>query len=109
MTDPKALTVLASLLKTAQDTITAHRKIYDAVYEAGLQDGLAKLDQAWAEIDALGRDLGKPDSYTDGFAHAISMALGKIEKLGGMDPAKRGKECSQLDVVAQAEEAIGND
>ena len=88
MTDP--------VMKELLHNIAASKAITKAAIEQGVlvgrREGLSKLDQAWAEINALGGDLGKPDSYTDGFAHAISMALAIIEKLGGMDPQKRAKE-----------------
>ena len=52
----------------------------------------AALDEAWAAINAQG---GHPDNSggTDfAYDEAIGHAINIIEKLGGMDPAKRGKE-----------------
>ena len=82
---------MSTPVKTIQDAIGIHQEGHRIGYDAGLRAGLAKLDQAWAEIDVLGGDLGKPDSYTDGFAHAISMALAIIEKLGGLGRKEKEK------------------
>lgn len=54
--------------------------------------GMAKLDQAWAEINALGGVIDRTVPYDVGYDSAIGKALEIIEKLGGMDPAERSKE-----------------
>ena len=68
------------------------QKIYQAAYGAGLRVGLAKLDQAWAEINAQGGVIDRTVPYDVGYNSAIGKALEIIEKLGGMDPAERSKE-----------------
>lgn len=60
----------------------------DEVYALGRE---AALDEAWAAISA---DINpfEDDDDAEGFNRALRFALESIEKLGGMDPAKRGKE-----------------
>lgn len=50
----------------------------------------AKFDQAWVEINAL-HDYNNR-GYISAADDAINAALTIIEKLGGMDPQKRGKK-----------------
>lgn len=62
------------VMKELLHNIAASKAITTAAIEQGVligrREGMAKLDQAWA----------------------IFMARREIEKLGGMDPLKRGKE-----------------
>ena len=78
--------------KTIQDAIGMHQEGYRICYDAGLREGMAKLDQAWAEISAL-RPYDDSEGSTEfGYSNGLIDALEIIEKLGGMDPQKRGKE-----------------
>ena len=86
--------------KDIQDAIEARQATYQpdhlaadqAAYDAGLRVGLAKLDQAWVEINAQGGVIDRTVPYDVGYNSAIGKALEIIEKLGGMDPAERSKE-----------------
>lgn len=49
-----------------------------------------KLDQLWAEVNALGGILDSDkDEYGRGINETVGVVLDMIEKLGGVDPALR--------------------
>lgn len=80
-------------VKTIQDAIGIHQEAHRIGYDAGLRAGLAKLDQAWAEITALAmRHSYDWEREEENYNEAIIDALNIIEKLGGMDPIKRRME-----------------
>ncbi len=80
-------------LKAIQNTIEAQQKIYQAAYGAGLRAGMAKLDQAWAEIEAAipNTSAGASPEQNYGQRFMAMRALGIIGRLGGMDPQRRGR------------------
>ncbi|MEQ1888069.1 MAG: hypothetical protein ABL951_02680 [Alphaproteobacteria bacterium] len=84
MTDPITQSIIA--------TISGASASFNTGYEKGLEIGMAickaRLDQAWAEINALGG--AEIKGYIVGAAYnkAIGDALGIIERLGGSDPLK---------------------
>ena len=47
------------------------------------------LDLLWTQVNSLGGFVYDGDEYGRGFNEAIGIILGRIEKMGGMDPAKR--------------------
>ena len=49
------------------------------------------LDKAWAEINEERFILNPAPDYNQGVNVGLDIALGVIEKLGGMDPANRSK------------------
>ena len=83
--------VMVNIIKAIGNHSAIHRAGYDEGVKAERRKALAKLDKAWAEINAQG---GNDDNTAImiGFLNATDKALKIIERLGGMDPAKRGKE-----------------
>ena len=73
-------------------TSTAYKAALEEGRIIGRREGMAKLDQAWAQINAQGGVIDRAVPYDVGYDSAIGDALTIIEKLGGMDPQKRGKE-----------------
>ena len=61
-------------------------------YAEGESAGMANLDQAWEEINALGGVIDRAVPHDVGYDSAIGDALEIIEKLGGVDPLIRSKE-----------------
>jgi hypothetical protein len=47
------------------------------------------LDQAWADINALGGPGRPSDPYDLGYAEALDAALEAVERQGGMSPDRR--------------------
>lgn len=84
------------VMKELLHNIAASKAITTAAVEQGVligrREGLSKLDQAWAQINAQGGVIDRAVPYDVGYDSAIGDALTIIEKLGGMDPQKRGKE-----------------
>ncbi|MCK9994104.1 MAG: hypothetical protein Dbin4_02624 [Alphaproteobacteria bacterium] len=63
--------------------------MYDKVHAIGRRDA---LDEAWHLINAQGGYVSPGDLAGNAHNKAVLDALNIIEKLGGMDPLKRGKE-----------------
>lgn len=63
--------------------------MYDKVHAIGRRDA---LDEAWHLISAQGGYVSPGDLAGNAYSKAVLDALEIIEKLGGMDPAQRGKE-----------------
>ena len=61
----------------------------DKVHAIGRRDG---LDEAWHLINAQGGYVSPGDLAGNAHNKAVLDTLDIIEKLGGMDPAQRGKE-----------------
>ena len=67
-------------------------KLFVDAGNGSLAVGMAKLDQAWAKINAQGGEIDRAVAYDRGYVRGIGDALEIIEKLGGMDPAKRSNQ-----------------
>ena len=89
MIDP----VIKELLQNTAATNVAYNDACRAALEQGvligLREGMAKLDRAWAEINAGKFVLNPTPVFNQGFNAGSRAALEIIEKLGGMDPLKR--------------------
>ena len=63
--------------------------MYDKVHALGRE---AALDEAWHLINTQGGYVSPGDLAGNAYNKAVLDALNIIEKLGGMDPLKRGRE-----------------
>ena len=87
MTDEKAVKARLTTKELLDEFILSGDRLYQIGYSAGKAEGMALLDKAWAEINALYNDNFTSSDIWRGKIDARNI----IEKLGGMNPAKRSE------------------